>query len=238
MSSLIGKTGIVIRDIPRADGSLIDALNEFGVATVHEAQGRKGLLDNAIRPIQQDQGISGSAVTALVAPGDNWMFHVAVEQCQPGDVLVVATSSPCTDGYFGDLLATSLQARGVRGLIIDAGVRDTRTLREMGFKVWSRAVHAQGTVKETIGSVNTPIICAGQLVEPGDVVVADDDGVVIVRRQDVRAVVDTSRRRAELEEQKRLRLAAGELGLDIYNMRQKLTDRGLVYYDSLSDLDG
>lgn len=237
MSRLIGKTGIVIRNIPRADGDLIDALNAFGVATVHESQGRRGLLDKAIRPIQQDQGISGSAVTALVAPGDNWMFHVAVEQCQPGDILVVGTSSPCTDGYFGDLLATSLQARGVRGLIIDAGVRDTRTLREMGFKVWSRAVHAQGTVKETIGSVNTPIVCAGQWVEPGDVVVADDDGVVIVRRQDAQAVVESSRKRAELEEQKRLRLAAGELGLDIYNMRQKLAERGLVYYDSLSDLD-
>jgi len=238
MSRLIGSTGIVIRNIPRADAGLIDELNEFGVATVHEAQGRKGLLDYGIRPIQQDQGICGSAVTVLVAPGDNWMFHVAVEQCQPGDILVVGTTSPCSDGYFGDLLATSLQARGVRGLIIDAGVRDTRTLRDMGFKVWSRAVHAQGTVKETIGSVNIPIVCAGQWVEPGDVVVADDDGVVIVRREHVRSIVESSRKRADLEEQKRQRLAAGELGLDIYTMRQKLSDRGLIYYDSCSDLDG
>ncbi|RON22567.1 MULTISPECIES: 4-carboxy-4-hydroxy-2-oxoadipate aldolase/oxaloacetate decarboxylase [Pseudomonas] len=238
MSRLIGKTGIVVRNIPRADTALIDELDRFGVATVHEAQGRKGLLDSAIRPIQQNQSISGTAVTVLVAPGDNWMFHVAVEQCQPDDILVVATSSPCTDGYFGDLLATSLMARGVRALIIDAGVRDTRTLRDMGFKVWSRAVHAQGTVKETLGSVNVPIICAGQWVEPGDIVVADDDGVVIVRREELPTVVETSRKRARLEEQKRVRLAAGELGLDIYEMRQKLADRGLTYYDSLNDLQG
>lgn len=238
MSTLIGKAGIVVRNIPRGDSALIDELDRFGVATVHEAQGRKGLLDSAVRPIQQNQGISGTAVTVLVAPGDNWMFHVAVEQCQPGDILVVATSSPCTDGYFGDLLATSLMARGVRALIIDAGVRDTRTLREMGFKVWSRAVHAQGTVKETLGSVNLPIICAGQMVEPGDVVVADDDGVVIVRREELPDVFETSLKRAQIEEQKRLRLAAGELGLDIYAMRQKLAERGLTYYDSLTDLKG
>ncbi|KTC63553.1 hypothetical protein AO262_17355 [Pseudomonas fluorescens ABAC62] len=238
MSTLIGKTGIVVRNIPRADSTLINELERFGVATVHEAQGRKGLLNAAIRPIQQNQGISGTAVTVLVAPGDNWMFHVAVEQCQPDDILVVATSSPCTDGYFGDLLATSLMARGVRALIIDAGVRDTRTLREMGFKVWSRAVHAQGTVKETLGSVNVPIICAGQWVEPGDVVVADDDGVVIVRREELPEVFETSRHRAQIEEQKRLRLAAGELGLDIYAMRQKLADRGLTYYDNLADVPG
>ncbi|CAI8707909.1 MULTISPECIES: 4-carboxy-4-hydroxy-2-oxoadipate aldolase/oxaloacetate decarboxylase [Pseudomonas] len=238
MSTLIGKTGIVVRNIPRADSALIDELDRFGVATVHEAQGRKGLLDCAIRPIQQNQSISGTAVTVLVAPGDNWMFHVAVEQCQPDDILVVATSSPCSDGYFGDLLATSLMARGVRALIIDAGVRDTRTLRDMGFKVWSRAVHAQGTVKETLGSVNVPIICAGQLVEPGDVIVADDDGVVVVRRDELPEVFETSRKRARLEEEKRVRLAAGELGLDIYEMRQKLADRGLRYHDSLTDLQG
>lgn len=236
MSELVGKTGIVVRNIDRAEAALVDELSRYGVATIHEAQGRKGLLTSSITPIQQGTVISGSAVTVLVAPGDNWMFHVAVEQCRPGDILVVAPSSPCTDGYFGDLLATSLKAHGVRALVIDAGVRDTHTLREMGFPVWSRAISAQGTIKETLGSVNLPIVCAGQLVLAGDVVVADDDGVVIVRRDEVPQVVEASRTRADLEEQKALRLAKGELGLDIYNMRSRLAEKGLRYVDSLDEL--
>lgn len=238
MSTLLGKTGIVVRNIPRAEPALIDELTRYGVATVHEAQGRKGLLAPNIRPIQQGVAMSGSAVTVLVAPGDNWMFHVAVEQCRPGDVLVVAPSSECTDGFFGDLLATSLQARGVRGLILDAGVRDTATLREMGFHVWSKAVHAQGTIKETLGSVNIPIVCGGQLIHPGDAVLADDDGVVVVRRGELALVAEISQRRANLEEQKRVRLAEGQLGMDIYSMRGRLEEKGLKYYDSVEELEG
>ena len=219
----------MIREIARPDAAAVEALGSYGVATVHEAQGRTGLLAAYMRPIYPRASVSGSAVTVLVPPGDNWMIHVAVEVCKPGDVLVVAPSSPCSDGYFGDLLGTSLMARGVRALIIDAGVRDVATLSDMKFPVWSKNIWAQGTVKASLGAVNVPIICAGQRVEAGDAIVADDDGVVVVSRAEVPKVAAASAKRAANEEEKRKRLAAGELGLDLYDMREKLKALGLEY---------
>lgn len=231
------KLGVAVKNIDRAPQDQIDRLEKFGTATIHEAQKRVGQLQPYLRPIYKGKRVAGSAITILLQPGDNWMMHVAMELAQPGDILIAACTTENADGFFGDLLATSAKARGVKALIIDGGVRDTKDLEEMDFPVWSKKVNIKGTVKNTLGSVNVPIMCAGQVINPGDIVIADDDGVCVVAREDAKEVADLSQAREDKESAKREKFEEGVLGLDIYGMRPKLEDAGFTYFDTLEDLE-